>query len=102
MLKFIESLAKKRSIENGVSKFLQFVSQQFPSRKSYVGLRYMQETLTARSFEDDMRFLLSLTLRHYLREVYPLQVVETPKLKKKERLTLLKKARSIHALLFTS
>jgi hypothetical protein len=62
----------------------------------------MREKLTERSFEDDMSFLLSITLQYYLKEVFPLQVVETPKSRKKERLALLKKVRSIRNLLFAS
>jgi hypothetical protein len=102
MLKFIEGLAKKRSMENGVSRFLHFVSQKFPAKKSYVGLKYMQDAMTTCPFMDEMTFMLALTLRHYLMEIYPLQVVESPKMKKKERLALLKKARTIGALLFVS
>jgi hypothetical protein len=62
----------------------------------------MRDALIERPFKEDMSFILNVTLRHYLTETYPLQVVEITKLRKREQLGLLKKARSIRALLFAS
>jgi hypothetical protein len=55
----------------------------------------MQETLTSTPAKDHMTFILGITLKHYLKTVYPLNVIRAAKMKKRNRITLLKKARMI-------
>lgn len=42
MVKLIETLSKKRHLENGVSCFYDFMSKTFPTKKTYVGIQYMK------------------------------------------------------------
>jgi hypothetical protein len=100
MVKLIEQLSRKRDLENGVSTFYQFMGEAFHTRKSYVGLRYMQEALSSAQHPAEMRYILAVTLRHYLGELYPGSVAQGLKMKKKAKLALLKKARTIAAELF--
>ena len=100
MVKLIETLAKKRSLENGVSRFYQFMATEFPSKKSYIGIQYMQRAIGESPLEDDLRYIIAVTLKHYLKEVYPLSLYQGSKLKKKMRLSLLKKVRAISETIF--
>lgn len=47
-----------------------------------------------------MRYILAVTLKHYFQDVYALGLFQGGKLKKKMRLSLLKKVRSISSMLF--
>jgi hypothetical protein len=60
----------------------------------------MKKVLKAEITSKEMRRMLALTLRFYLREFYPLSVCQGGKLKKKVRLSLLKKVRYIEVALF--
>ena len=102
MVKMIEGLAKKRGMENGVSGFYAYMAKTFPTKKSYVGIQFMQKTLDAEGEDKEMSLILSVTLKSYLREAYLLNLYQGGKLKKKMRLSLLKKAREIDSLLFSS
>jgi len=102
MTKLIEELSVKLKLENGVSSFYQFMIEQFPSRKSYIGLRYVQDILSKSIADSSIRQILAVTLKHYLVEHYPLSVVNSCRSKKKVRLALLKKARAITTALFSS
>jgi hypothetical protein len=48
----------------------------------------------------EMRYILAVTLKHYFSDIYPLSLLQGSRLKKKLRLSLLKKARSILSTLF--
>lgn len=100
MVKAIEQIAKKLGVESGVSRFYEFMGEGFRSRKSYVGLRFMQDKLAAAEGDRQMTAILAITLRVYLKSVYPLTVVQGQKLKKKARMALLKKARTLLQELF--
>lgn len=100
MVKLIENLAKNRQIQNGVSAFYDYMSKLFPTKKTYVGLQYLLKVMRDPKESQEMRFILAVTLRHYFLEVYPLSLHQGSKLKKKLRLTLLKKVRSILGMLF--
>lgn len=100
MVKLIEKLSKVRHLDNGVSCFYDFMSKTFPNKKTYVGIQYMQEALGNAPGQDDMRYILGVTLKHYFREVYVVGLFQGGKLKKKMRLSLLKKVRSIFSMLF--
>ena len=95
----IEAAAKRASFPNAVSEFHGFVREAFPTKKSYVGIKYMEEQLH-REDHPEMATLLGITLRHYLKEVLPLEVVRNGSLRKKERLGLLKKVRAVYKTLF--
>jgi len=77
------------------------MADKFPSKKSYVGLRYIQDVLTNRPSANSMTYIMGVTLRHYLQYVYPITIAQGIRLKKKARLALLRKARTISKLLFT-
>ena len=96
----IESLSKKLGLENAVSSFYEFMSRTFPQKKSYVGIQYVKNIIGSYPLKDEMRYIFGVTLKHYLGEVYLLHLYEGSKLKKKMRLGLLKKARTITSLLF--
>lgn len=100
MVKMIENLSKRRGLENGVSSFYDFMSRTFPSKKSYIGIQYMQTALGRHSQHDDMNYILGVTLKLYLRDTYLLGLLQGSKLKKKMRLVLLKKVRAIASQLF--
>ena len=87
-------------MQNGFSSFYRFITEAFPQKKSYIGIKYMREVLRAESTPKEMRHMLAMTLRCYLREVYPLSVCLSSKLKRKAKLSLLKKMRNIVELLF--
>ena len=93
MIKLIEQLTKKRALDKGVSGFYEYMARTFPTKKSYIGIQYMQNSIDNQKEAPEMTFILSVTLRHYLQEVYSLSLYQGGKLKKKMRLTLLKKAR---------
>ena len=95
MVKIIEILSKRLELENGVSKFYEFMTKTFPAKKSYVGLQYMQTSLGCYPCSDPMRHILGVTLRHYLKEHFLLNLFQGNKLKKKMRLDLLKKIRTV-------
>ena len=99
MVKMIERLSKKQGIENGVSGFYQHMATTFPQKKSYIGIQYMQKVLSDQESRT-MTHILGVTLQHYLKEAYVLNLYQGSKLKKKMRLSLLKKAREINSLLF--
>ena len=99
MVKMIERLSKKQGIENGVSGFYQHMATTFPQKKSYIGIQYMQKVLSDQESRA-MTHILGVTLQHYLKEAYVLNLFQGSKLKKKMRLSLLKKAREISSLLF--
>ena len=98
--KLIVSMAARLQLENAVSRFSAFLVKTFPNRKSYIGIKYMQECLSKPDTDRDMQLILAVTLRHYLKEIFPLEVVKNSLLRKKERLGLLKKIRSVHQTLF--
>jgi len=101
MIKVIENLCKKLGLENGVSSFYKFIAETFPSKKSYVGIKYMKDTLSAQGPSKAMVHMLGMTLKYYLQNVYPLTVCQGIKLKKKDKLSLLKKVRTVLAMLFS-
>lgn len=76
------------------------MSKTFPTKKTYVGIQYLQKVLSDGSEPENMRYILAVTIRHYFLEIYPLSLHQGSKLKKKLRLTLLKKARVIISMLF--
>jgi hypothetical protein len=78
------------------------MAKTFPSSKSYVGMQFMKDTMGEQPQNDDMKYILAVTLQAYLQETYLLSLYQGSKLKKKMRLTLLKKARTITSLLFRS
>lgn len=96
----IENLSKKIGLENGVLSFYRFIAETFPQKKSYLGIKYMKEVLRGGATAKEMRHMLAMTLKCYLREVYPLSVCQGSKLKKKVKLSLLKKVRNIGEMLF--
>ena len=67
MVKMIEGLAKKRGIENGVSGFYAYMAMTFPTKKSYVGIQYMQKALEGTEGAKEMGLILSVTLKSYLK-----------------------------------
>ena len=42
MIKLVEQLSKKHGLENGVSRFYEYMAKTFPSKKSYIGIQYME------------------------------------------------------------
>lgn len=70
-------------MQNGVSRFKQFIADRFPPRKSYVGLGYVRQLIKAAPFQDDMTFLLATSLRFYLSDVYPLLAAQSMRLRKR-------------------
>lgn len=100
MVKLIEALSKKKELDNGVSAFYDFMLKTFPSKKTYVGVQYIQNAIGKNPGQEDMSYFLAVTLKHYLLVVYPLSLSEGARIKKKMRLALLKKARAIFSMLF--
>ena len=100
MIKLIEDLSKKLQVENGVSSFYKFIADTFPQKKSYVGIKFMKEVLRQERGTKEFIHMLGMTLNHYLKAVYPLTVCQGSKLKKKVKLSLLKKVRNIVAMIF--
>jgi hypothetical protein len=100
MIKLIEDLSKKLAVQNGVSTFYKFIAETFPQKKSYVGIKYMKEVLRGEGAPKDLIHMLGMTLKYYLKAVYPLTVCQGSKLKKKLKLSLLKKVRNIVGMLF--
>jgi len=47
-----------------------------------------------------MAYILRVTLNHYLKSVYPLNIVQDVKIKKKTKVVLLKRARALTRDLF--
>jgi hypothetical protein len=76
MVKVIEQHSRKCSLDNGVSNFYEFIISKFPTRKSYVGIRYIHELLTKNPSESAMAQILSLTLRLYLKQIYPMTIIQ--------------------------
>ena len=70
MINMIEKLTKRLRIENGVSGFYNYMSKTFPTKKSYIGIQYMQNALRDPSESQNMRHILGVTLQHYLKETY--------------------------------
>lgn len=93
-------MAKKRQLENGVSSFYDFMAKAFPPKKTYVGIQYMQNAIGRQEGQEEMRYILGVTLRHYFLEFYPLILSEDVRLKKKMRLSLFRKARMVISTLF--
>lgn len=100
MIKVIENLSKKLALENGVSTFYRFIAETFPSKKSYVGIKHMKEVLALEGTAKELVGILGVTLKYYLKNVYPLTVCQGIKQKKKVKLSLLKKVRNILSMLF--
>jgi hypothetical protein len=90
MVKLIEDVAKKLEIKNAVSSFYEFMTEKFKNKKSYVGIQFMQKVLTSAPSTTPMTYILSVTLSHYLKEDYPLTIIQDLKLKRKNRLSLKK------------
>jgi len=51
MVRLIEQFSKKLGLDNGVSRFYDFMARTFPSKKSYVGIQYMQAAMANRQKE---------------------------------------------------
>jgi hypothetical protein len=45
MIKLIEQLSKKHGLENGVSRFYEYMTKTFPTKKSYIGIQYMEKII---------------------------------------------------------
>ena len=69
--------------------------KNFPAKKTYVGLYYMKQTIGDSPNTDDMKFILAVTLKHYIKCEFILNLYHGNKLKKKVRLDLLKKIHTI-------
>lgn len=78
MLKVIEQYSTKSSLDNGVSNFYEFMIEKFPNAKSYLGIRYIHGLLREQSSPPAMIQILSLTLRLYLKQVFPMIIIQGP------------------------
>lgn len=78
MIKLIEEYSRKHSIDSGVSRFYDFMVLKFPIRKTYIGIRYIHDLFTSDSSEKAMVQILSLTLRLYLKQVFPILIIQAP------------------------
>ena len=73
--------AKRLSIS--VTEFKNFIDEHYPTKKSYISTKLVQDMLLSESINPEIRFVLRHTLFEYLSLSFPLLVVRMLKLNKK-------------------